>query len=122
MAVDADWGTLDFQNVQILSWDQLAAAPDPEFATLGRAFIRARSRLLGATVQQSTLNVVNSEIGWLGVNSSDSCALTWQVVGSAPGVTVFGVVSNCFIHDCRLGVSNGADMGVNCRCLGFMSL
>jgi parallel beta-helix repeat protein len=104
--IDADWGTLDFQNVKVISWNELVAGPDTDYGSFPRAFIRARSRLLGANVQQSTLSAANSEFGWLGYNSSDGYGLTWQVVGTAPGVTVFGAVSNCYIHDCQLGVGD----------------
>src|SRR5262249_13438218 len=41
-SVEADWGTLDFQNVKITSWDQLTAAPDTEYAVYQRTFIAAR--------------------------------------------------------------------------------
>jgi len=105
--IDADWGILDLKNVKVISWDQLTGAPDKEYATYQRAFIRARSRQEGATVQQSVLNVVDSEIGYLGVASSDSYGLTWDVVGSSPDASVFGVVTNCFVHDCVLGLPTG---------------
>jgi parallel beta-helix repeat protein len=104
--IDADWGTLDFQNVKVISWNELVAGPDTDYTSFPRAFIRARSRLLGTNVQQSTLSAANSEFGWLGYNSSDGYGLNWQVVGSAPGVTVFGTVSNCYIHNCQLGVGD----------------
>ncbi len=105
-SVEADWGILDIQNTKVISWNELASAPDAEFAAYGRAFIRARSRLVGGKAQQSTLNVLNSEIGWLGSDSSDTYGLDWQVDGAAPGVTVFGTVSNCYIHDCQMGVAD----------------
>jgi len=105
VVVDADWGTLDLRNVKVISWNQLAAAPDTEYATFQRAFIRARSRLVGGNLQQSTLNVVNSEIGYLGVHSSDGYGLAWDVVGTAPDATVFGEVSNSYIHHCLLGLA-----------------
>jgi parallel beta-helix repeat protein len=104
--VDADWGILDFNGVKVVSWNELNAAHDTDYTSFARAFIRARSRLAGANIQQSTLNVANSEIGWLGINASDSFALTWQVVGSAPGVTGFGAISNNYIHDCQMGVAD----------------
>jgi poly(beta-D-mannuronate) C5 epimerase len=107
VVVDADWGTLDLLKVKIVSWDQLTASPDTEHALYKRAFIRARSRLAESGVQQSTLNVVDSEIGFLGVQSSDAYGLTWQVVGSAPDeVTVQGQVRNSYIHDSILGLAD----------------
>jgi len=113
IALDADWGTLDLRSVKITSWDQLAAAPDTEYATFKRAFIRARSRQVGSVIQQSTLNVADSEISHLGVNDREGYALTWQVVGAVSGVTVSGIVSSNYIHDCQLGVSTWAGDDVN---------
>jgi poly(beta-D-mannuronate) C5 epimerase len=104
-AVDADWGTLDFKNVKIKSLNQLTATPDAEHATLGRAFIRARSRYVGTAVQQSALSVVNCEVAYLGTADPDAYGLTWQVVGSAPdNVKVLGLVSNSYLHHCELGL------------------
>src|SRR5262249_25489284 len=111
--LDADRGTLDLHNVKVISWDETTGGPDTDnaiYLALPRAYIRARSRLVGTNVQQSTLNVVNSEIGWLGFGASDTYGLTWEVVGNVPGVSVFGSVSGSFIHDCQLPVSSwGAD-------------
>ncbi len=108
--VEADWGIIDIQNTKVISWNELNSAPDTQFAAYGRAFIRARSRLVltnGVTnIQQSTLNVLNSEIGWLGSDSTATYGLDWQLDGAAPGVTVYGTVSNCYIHDCQMGVAD----------------
>ena len=111
-ALDADWGTLDLNGVKVVSWDQLTSTPDTEFAGFGRAFIRARSRETNALLQISTLNVVNSEIAYLGDNQSDSYGLTWQVVGGAPNATVHGFVKTSRIHDCELGVSSWSEGNV----------
>jgi poly(beta-D-mannuronate) C5 epimerase len=127
--VDADYGTLDLNGTKVTSWSVLAAAPDAEFATYKRAFIRARSRLAGFIVQQSRLNVVDSEVAYLGYNFSEGYGLTWQVVSSAAGVRVFGVVGGSYIHDCQLGVAfwaaddvgwDGNEIAAN-RLYGFLA-
>ena len=101
--VDADAGTLDLHSTRVTSWDEAASGPDTENEVYQRAFIRARSRQAGTTNQESTLNVTNSDIGYLGFKDSQSYGLTWQVVGSVAGVRVFGAVSGSRIHHCELG-------------------
>ncbi|MDB6030467.1 MAG: hypothetical protein JWM16_805 [Verrucomicrobiales bacterium] len=108
-AIDADWGTLDLDSVKVTSWDQLTSRPDTETATFGRAFIRARSRQTNSFLQVSTLNVVNSEIAYLGDNQSASYALTWNVAGEAPDVTIRGTIQGSRIHDSGLGVASWGD-------------
>src|SRR5262245_7583381 len=103
--VDADSGALDLDSVRVTSWNEASGGPDTEYEAFGRAFIRARSRQVGTILQQSTLNVRNSDIGYLGVDDSLSYGLTWQVVSSAAGARVFGDVRSSYIHDCQLGVS-----------------
>ncbi len=104
VSIIADWGTIDINGVNVTSWDDAANGPDTEYLNYQRAFISAVSRL-GPPLQQSTLNVLNSDIGFLGYENSAAYGLTWNAVSSAPGVTVFGTVSNSFIHNCQLGVN-----------------
>ncbi|MCC6235420.1 MAG: right-handed parallel beta-helix repeat-containing protein [Verrucomicrobiales bacterium] len=104
--VDADWGTLDLQSVKVTSWDDTLGGPDTESDLFRRAALRARSRLVGSTPQESTLNVINSEIAYLGYNSKEQYALTWQVVGNPPGVHALGVVTNSHLHHSKLGVGS----------------
>ncbi len=104
VTIIADWGTIDINGVQVTSWDDAANGPDTEYSTYQRAYISAVSRL-GPPIQQSTLNVLNSDIGYLGYNNNAAYGLTWNAVSSPPGVSVFGTVSNSFIHNCQLGVN-----------------
>jgi len=113
VSVDADAGTLDLNGTRITSWDPAVNGPDTEYAVYQRAFIRARSRQVGTTNQESTLNVVNSDIGYLGFEDAESYGLTWQVVSSVAGVRVFGNVSGSHIHHCQLGVSTWSADDVN---------
>jgi poly(beta-D-mannuronate) C5 epimerase len=108
VSLDADYGTIDLNGVTVTSWDEAAGSPDTEYATYQRAFLRARSRLVGSAPQQSTLHVVNSEVAYLGYKFSECYGLTWQVVSSVAGVKVFGNVTGSDIHDCQLGVGTWA--------------
>ncbi len=111
--LDADWGTLDLNSTRVTSWNQVANGPDSEYELYGRAFIRARSRKVGSIVQEARLNVINSEIGYLGFEDAEGCGLTWQVSGSVDGVRVFGSVIGSYIHHCQLGVGTWAVDDVN---------
>ncbi len=107
--IDADWGFLDFRATKVTSWDDAIGGPDTEHLVHGRAYIRARSRKTGSVITESTLNVVNCNIGHLGYNHREGYGLTWQVVSSVAGVRVFGDVSGSVIHDCQLGVATWAN-------------
>lgn len=104
VCIDADWGVLNFVSTKVTSWNEATSAPDKEHDVYQRAYIRARSRQTGSVVTESTLNVVNSEIAYLGYNFREGFGLTWQIVSSVTGVRVFGTVSGSNIHDCELGV------------------
>lgn len=105
VVVDADWGTISLNSTKVTSWNEAVGGPDTEYLVYQRAYVRARSRKVGTVIQQSTLNVVNSEVSALGYNYREAYGLTWQVVSSVKGVKVFGTVSGSQIHDCQLGVS-----------------
>jgi len=115
VSVEADWGTLDLRSIQVTSWNVLQSRPDNDYQGYGRAFIRARSRTVGGVVKQSVLNVLNSDIAYLGVKDPERHGLTWQVVSSSDGVRVFGSVSGSRIHHCQLGVGTWAVDDVNWR-------
>jgi parallel beta-helix repeat protein len=105
VTIDADRGTLDLRSVKVTSWDDQTGGPDTEYAVFKRAFIRARSRLVGTVAQESRLNVIDSEISYLGCKLDEGYGLTWDAASTAAGVKVFGEVSGSSIHDCQLGVS-----------------
>ena|GEM_PF-1388525 len=105
VSIEADWGTLDLNCTTVTSWDPSVGGPDTEYQTYQRAYLRARSRKMGSVNQESTLNVVDSEIAYLGFNDADGYALSWQVIGAVPGLRVFGNVNGSYIHHCQLGVS-----------------
>lgn len=110
VSVTADYGVLDIRATTITSWDTAAGEPDLEFATYGRAFVRVRSRLAadGVTPLASRMDVVLSEICYLGYNAAESYGLAWKVIGSQPDildrVRVHGEIRHSRIHDNYFGV------------------
>ncbi len=109
----ADWGDLDIRNIKITSWDAAANGPDLETDTYGRAFIHARSSLDpdGITAHESRMDVVNSEICYLGSHNTEAYGLVWKVVDTSATnlpagstntifdvVNVYGDILNCHLH------------------------
>ena len=113
VSMDADWGTLELNSTRVTSWNQTLNGPDTEYQLFRRAFIRARSRKVGSGIHQSSLNVMNSDIGYLGFDDAEGHGLTWQVVGSVDEVRVLGTVIGSRIHHCQLGVNTWAVDDVN---------
>jgi parallel beta-helix repeat protein len=108
-----DWGRLDIRNTKIMSWDNAVNGPDTETDTYRRAYVRARSTLDpdGVTAHESRMDVINSEICYLGSHNSEAYGLTWKVVDTTavylpPGstntlfdvVNVYGDILNSRLH------------------------
>jgi mannuronan 5-epimerase len=113
ITVLADWGSIDINGSKITSWDESISAPDTEYLTYGRAYLRVRSRLDidGVTPRESRMDIVNSDIGYLGYPGSEAYGLSWKVLGQdtiGPSVFdivgVYGDVVNSKIHDNYFGV------------------
>jgi parallel beta-helix repeat protein len=114
VSLTADWGRIDIKSTKILSWDTVANAPDEEFATFGRAFIRVRSRLAadGVTPNESRMDIVDSDISYLGYDASESYGLAWKVTGTHPDpsksifdyVNVYGDITGSHLHHSFWGV------------------
>jgi parallel beta-helix repeat protein len=112
--VMADWGFLDIKSTKITSWDPAANGPDTEYQALGRASVRVRSRLApdGITPLESRMDIVDSEVSYLGYDAAESYGLTWKVLGAHPDpaksifdyVNVYGDVINSHLHDNLFGI------------------
>ena len=108
--MNADWGTIDIRNTKVTSWDEAANSPDTEYATYKRAYIRVRSSLGadGVTAYESRMDIVDSDVGYLGYDGAEAYGLAWKVAGSQPGlydkVDVLGDVTNSRIHNNYFGV------------------
>lgn len=101
----AEYGTIDIDSTKIRSWNASAGTVDTTY-TDGRAHIRARS-FLGSdgVARESRMDIVNSEISYLGYNAAESYGLVWKVIGD-PGpnfelydkVNVYGDIFGSNIH------------------------
>ena len=107
----AEYGTIDIASTKIRSWDASAGAVDTNLAD-GRAHIRVRSFLdSGGTARESRMDIVDSEISYLGYNAAESYGLVWKVIGS-PGadfglydkVNVYGDIFGSNIHHNYFGM------------------
>src|SRR5438876_150463 len=81
VSITADWGNIDIRSTSITSWDDAAQGPDTECAVFKRAFVRVRSSLDedGVTPHESRMNVIDSDIGYLGCHEAESYGLVWKV-------------------------------------------
>jgi parallel beta-helix repeat protein len=110
VSLTADHGTLDIRSTRITSWDTASGGPDVEYETYGRAFIRARSRMRSMTLipLQSRMDVIDSEVAFLGYSANESYGLVWKVVAPDPFVfdyvRVHGNVIGSRIHDNYFGL------------------
>jgi nitrous oxidase accessory protein NosD len=122
----ADWGYLDIRNTKITSWDNAANGPDTEIEPYRRAYVRARSSLDpdGVTAHESRMDVINSEICYLGSHHTESYGLVWKVVDTTATnlpagstqtifdvVNVYGDILNSHIHDNFFGMYSFGQFG-----------
>ncbi len=122
----ADWGWLDIRNTKIMSWDNAANGPDLETDTYGRAYVRARSSLdpNGVTARESRMDVISSEICYLGSHDTEAYGLVWKVVDTTAVylpvgstntifdlVNVYGDILNSRIHHNFFGVYSYGQYG-----------
>ena len=97
----ADYGIIQINNTKVLSWDEAAQGPDTDYVTGNRAYIRVRS----STIEnQSRMDVIDSDVSYLGYYSSESYGLTWKVSGTLNDVSVYGNIINSHIHHNYFGV------------------
>lgn len=104
----AQWGTINIRDTSVTSWDEALGGPDTEYATYGRSHIQVKSFLEGDTPRESRLDIVNSDIGYLGYYGAEAYGLSWKVLGNTPGiydqVNVYGDITNSRIHHNYFGV------------------
>ncbi len=110
ISLRAQWGTFSLRSTRVTSWDDATQAPDTEHATFGRSYIHARSFLDadGTTARESRMDIVDSDVGYLGRYAAESYGLVWKVIGTTPGlydkVDVLGDVRNSRIHHNYFGM------------------
>ena len=96
-------GSIVVDGVKVTSWDTGANGPDTNTAD-GRAYMRARSMATGAGPQESRMDILNSEVQYLGYDASERYGLSWKANGDVLAVDVFGDVLNSKIHHNHYGV------------------
>lgn len=96
-------GTVVVDGVKVTSWDTTSNGPDTDTAD-GRAFMRARSAVLNALPAESRMDILNSEVQYLGYEASERYGLSWKANGDLALVNVLGDVKNSDIHHNHYGV------------------
>ena len=120
-------GNINIQDTKITSWDDGAGAVDTDDTDNGRAYISLQSRFDGRATAAATacdvnggtqepyesrLDIVNSEIGYLGYNAGESYGVSMKVydaTGLVPDrdiyemVDIFGSIIDSTIHDNYFG-------------------
>jgi parallel beta-helix repeat protein len=124
--IRADWGWLDIRSTKIISWDSAVEGPDTEMLVYGRAFLRARSTLDpdGVTAHESRLDVIDSDVGYLGSQNTEAYGLTWKVVDTTAQhlppdstntlfdlVNVYGDIINSRLHHNWFGMYSYGHQG-----------
>jgi parallel beta-helix repeat protein len=95
--ISVDYGTIDIRSTSITSWDDAVDGPDLEYDLLGRSHIRVRSSLDpdGVTAHESRMDIIDSDIGYLGWHHAESYGLVWKV--SEPKVNPgYGNLTNLY--------------------------
>lgn len=111
-ALIAQYGTINLAGVKVTSWN--GTGPDTDLTVpsggRGRAFIRAVSLMEGSTPRTSTMNITDSDIGYLGYNGAESYGVAYKARGcsvSAKNICdvldVFGKQTGSTFHDNYMG-------------------
>jgi mannuronan 5-epimerase len=112
-AITAQYGNIDITGVKVTSWNGTGPDTDltiPSGGTRGRAFIRALSVMEGSTARQSTMNITDSDLGFLGFNGAESYGVAYKARGcgvATPDICakldVLGKEINSTFHDNYMG-------------------
>ena len=112
-ALIAQYGTIDITGVKVTSWNGTGPDTDltvPTGGTRGRAFVRAVSYMEGSTPRPSRMNIVDSDLGFLGYNAAESYGVSYKARGcgaSTPAICnildVFGTQTGSTFHDNYIG-------------------
>lgn len=83
-AITAQYGRIDMTGVKVTSWN--GTGPDTDYAipsggVRGRAFVRALSLMEGSTPRVSTMNIVDSDLGFLGYNGAEAYGVAYKARG-----------------------------------------
>jgi poly(beta-D-mannuronate) C5 epimerase len=118
-AITAQYGTVDIDTVLVTSWDPEANGPDTDPSVpagappgaRGRSFVRAISYLdAGGTPRESTMNIANSDLGYLGYYAAESYGVAYKGRGCdhdhqsvCDALNVYGSQTNSRFHHNYMG-------------------
>ena len=97
--LSADWGTLDIRSTKIISWDDAVNGPDTEYNVYKRSFVRVRSTLHtnGVTPLESRMDIIDSDVGYLGSHNAEAYGLVWKVLEAKnPADRPYGAITNLY--------------------------
>jgi poly(beta-D-mannuronate) C5 epimerase len=112
-ALIAQYGVLNLTGVKVTSWNGTGPDTDatvPSGGVRGRAFVKAVSLMEGSTPRTSTMNIVNSNLGFLGFNGAESYGVAYKARGCGIDaqnicavLDVFGKETGSTFHDNFMG-------------------
>lgn len=113
--ITADHGNVLFNNTNVKSWDEAKNAVDTEYGgTYKRAYIKVRSRILNGVANTSRMDIVNSDVGYLGYYGAEAYGLAWKVMDNAfSQVDVLGDIKDSRIHHNYFGAYMYGAFGMN---------
>jgi len=128
-AITAQHGVINIDSVRITSWDPDANGPDTDpslpsgapTGSRGRPFLRAISYLdVGGTPRESTMNITNSDLGYLGYYAPESYGLAYKGRGCdanhpwvCAALNVYGSQRNSRFHHNYMGTYTWNAYGMN---------
>ncbi|PKH07927.1 NosD domain-containing protein [Moritella sp. Urea-trap-13] len=107
--IQAKHGMIDINSTSISSWDPTSLGPDTD-QTNGRAFIHVNSIEEGITIKESRMDIINSEVSYLGFANAESYGLVWKIRGGNTDPTiydrldVYGDIKDSYIHHNYMGM------------------
>jgi mannuronan 5-epimerase len=112
-AITAQYGQIDINGVTVTSWNGTGPDTDPAIpagGVRGRAFVRALSVMEGSTPRQSRMNIVNSDLGFLGYNGAEAYGVAYKARGCGidtqsvcAALNVLGKQTGSRFHDNFMG-------------------
>ncbi|NOX43437.1 MAG: right-handed parallel beta-helix repeat-containing protein [Gammaproteobacteria bacterium] len=107
--MQAKHGNIDVRNTFITSWDPQTHGADTDSRN-GRAYIHVNSLEVGGDAHESRMDIINSEVAYLGYAAAESYGLVWKVRGGNVDPTiyervdVYGDIDNSYIHHNYMGM------------------
>lgn len=120
--LEINYGDLMIDGVTVRSWDETVGDVDTDQSD-GRPYIKARSfkdKVTGQ-INESTVDVIDSDIGYLGYKNNESYGLSLKIKAKRDEqhlfeeMDIFGSVINSRIHHNNMGFYSWGSYGVEIR-------